>query len=394
MATEYHHGARPDEVNGSPLSVTTISTAVIGMVCTAMDADAATFPLDTPVLITDAKAAIAKAGIKGTLSSSLNAISGLVRCPVVVVRVTEGVDDAATTANVIGTVNANGKYTGMQALLTAESSLKVRPRILGVPGLDTQAVTTAMVTVAKKLRGFVYAMCDDCLTISDCLAYREDFGARELMLIWPDFSYFDTTAAATAKAQTVAIALGLRAQLDQQVGWHKTLSNVPVDNVTGITKDVFFQFLGDGGSDADLLNAQGITTLINRNGFRFWGSRTCDEAQFTFESYTRTAQVITESMGESLFEYADKPASAGLIRDVVDGFNRKLRQFKRDGYLIGGKAWFDPSLNTPDEMKNGKFQISYDYTPVPPFEQITLQQTFTDTYFADLATAVATTNNA
>lgn len=394
MPTEYHHGAKVDETSNSPLSVTTISTAIIGMVCTAEDADVATFPLDTPVLITDAKAAIAKAGTNGTLAPSLAAISDQVRCPVVVVRVAAGVDEAATSANVIGTVNAAGKYTGVQALLTAEAKLKVRPRILGAPGLDSQAVTTALVMVAKKLRSFVYASCDDCATISDCLAYREDFSARELMLIWPDFTRFDTATSSTATAMTVAIALGLRAQLDQQVGWHKTLSNVPVNNVTGISKDVFFQFLGDGGSDADLLNAAGVTTLINRNGFRFWGSRTCDDGQFIFESYARTAQVLAESIGESVFEFADKPASASLIRDIIDGVNRKLRQFVRDGMLIGGKAWFDPSVNTVDEMKNGKFRISYDYTPVPPFEQIGLAQTFTDTYFADLATAVATTNNA
>lgn len=392
MPTEYHHGARVDEANGSPLSITTVSTAVIGLVATAEDADATVFPLDTPVLITDAKGAIAKAGTGGTLAKSLSNIADQVRCPVVVVRVAEGVDDAATTSNVVGGTNASGMYTGMQALLTAEQKVKVRPRILGAPGLDTEAVTQALVTVAKKLRASAYAFCTDCDSIADCLTYREGFGARELMLIWPEFTQWDTATSTTLRAQTIAIALGLRAQLDQTVGWHKTLSNVPVNNVTGISKDVYFDFLGDGGSDADLLNAKGVTTLISRNGFRFWGSRTCDDGQFIFESYTRTAQVLADSIGESVFEYADKPASAGLIRDVVDSINRKIRVFVRDGQLIGGKAWFDQTLNTVDEMKNGKFRISYEYTPVPPFEQIGLTQTFTDTYFADLAAAVATTN--
>lgn len=388
MSTQYHHGAHVDEVSGSPLSATTVSTANIGMVVTASDADPAAFPLDTPVLVTDAKGMLAKSGDKGALSPSLSAISDHVRCPIVVVRVAEGVDSAATTSNIIGGTNTNGRYTGMQALLTAEKNLGVRPRILGVPGLDTAAVTQSMQTIAKKLKGFAYASCDQAESITDALTYREEFSARELMLIYPDFQRWDTATNKTARAETIAIALGLRAQLDQTVGWHKTISNVPVANVTGITKDVYFEFLGDGGSDADLLNAKGITTLINRSGFRFWGSRTCDDAQFIFESYTRTAQVLSDTIGEAMFAYTDKPVSAGLIRDVVDTADHRIRQLVRDGYLIGGRAWFDQGRNAIDDMKNGKFVISYDYTPVPPFEQITLTQTFTDEYFADLSRAV------
>ncbi len=56
----------------------------------------------------------------------------------------------------IGTT-VGSEYTGMQALLAAQQQLGVKPRILGAPGLDTEAVTTALVSVAQKLRAFVYA---------------------------------------------------------------------------------------------------------------------------------------------------------------------------------------------------------------------------------------------
>jgi phage tail sheath protein FI len=386
MATEYHHGATVEEVNAAGLSVKTVSTAVIGLVATGTDADAIAFPLNTAVLVTNPKSLIGKAGVVGTLAKALQHISDQVSCPVVVVRVAAGADDAQTSTNVIGGTSADGNYTGMQALLTAEAKLGVRPRILGCPGLDSHEVVTALATVAQKLRGFAYAYCDG-ETVADCLIYRQQFSARELMLIWPDFTYFDTTTSKTATALTIAVALGLRAQLDQTVGWHKTLSNVPVNGITGINKDVYFAFQ-QTGTDADLLNAQGITTLIGRNGYRFWGSRTCDDAQFIFESYTRTAQVLADSMAEAMFSYADKPVSPVLIREVIDGFNAKGAQFKRDGMLLGFRAYWNPDLNSTDEMKNGKFKISYEYTPVPPFEQIGLQQTFTDEFFADLSSAI------
>jgi phage tail sheath protein FI len=60
------------------------------MVCTASDADAATFPLNEPVLITNVQSAIAKAGKKGTLSASLQAIADQSKPVTVVVRVAEG----------------------------------------------------------------------------------------------------------------------------------------------------------------------------------------------------------------------------------------------------------------------------------------------------------------
>jgi phage tail sheath protein FI len=71
----------------------------------------------------------------------------------------------------------------------------------------------------------------------------------------------------------VAYALGLRALIDNEQGWHKSLSNVPVKNVLGIAKDVFWALQAED-SDANELNANEITTLIKRDGFRFWGNRT------------------------------------------------------------------------------------------------------------------------
>jgi phage tail sheath protein FI len=393
MSTAYHHGARIEETTDAPLSIKTVSTAVIGLVATALDADANVFPLDTPVLLTQAKDGIAKAGIKGTLASALQDIDNQVRCPVIVVRVAEGEDESATTANVIGTTNDQGRYTGLKALLTAEQRVGLRPRLIGAPGLDTEAVAQEVAITAKKLGAFAYVACHGCKTLTDAIAYRKQFSARELMLIWPDFTRFDTATKSTMTAKTIAVALGLRASIDQTTGWHKVISNVPVNGVSGISADVYFDYLTEA-TDADLLNEAGITTLINRGGFRFWGSRTCDDGDYIFESYTRTAQIVAATIGEGVFEYSDKPMHASLVRDLIESINDKLRSLTRDGYVLGARCWFDPGLNDKSNVKVGKLKLSYDFTPVPPLEDLTLRQTFTDVYIADLMTAITATNNA
>ncbi|WP_308419549.1 hypothetical protein [Chitinimonas koreensis] len=117
MPTDYHHGVRVTEIADGIRSIRVPSTAVVGIVCTAADADAATFPIDTPVLVTNMKAARAKAGTQGTLSKTLAAISSQCDPLMVVVRVTDSGTVATRNTAVIGGVNASGLFTGMQALL-------------------------------------------------------------------------------------------------------------------------------------------------------------------------------------------------------------------------------------------------------------------------------------
>ncbi|MEG6991556.1 phage tail sheath protein [Pseudomonas aeruginosa] len=388
MATDYHHGVRVVEINEGTRPIRTVATAVVGMVCTADDADATTFPLNKPVLLTDVLTASGKAGSAGTLARSLDAIADQASPVTVVVRVANGETAEETTSNIIGGVTAGGQYTGMKALLAAEAQLGVRPRILGVPGLDNLAVTTELAAVAEKMRAFAYANCWGCETVSEAIAYRQGFGARELMLIWPDFINWDTTANAEKPAAAVARALGLRAKLDEQVGWHKTLSNVSVAGVSGLSKDIYWD-LQNPATDAGLLNAEDVTTLIRRDGFRFWGSRTCStDPLFAFENYTRTAQVLADTMAEGHFWAVDKPMHASLVRDIVEGINAKFRELVRNGYLIGGECWYDPAANDATTLKAGKLYLDYDYTPVPPLENLLLRQRITDRYLVNFAAGV------
>ncbi|MEB0012578.1 phage tail sheath protein [Glaciimonas sp. Gout2] len=388
MADDYHHGVRVLEINDGTRPIRTISTAVIGLIATADDADPLAFPLDTPVLITNVIAALGKAGKTGTLRRTLDAIGLQTKPFTIVVRVAEGDDEAATTTNVIGTVTASGKYTGIKALLAAQGKLGIKPRILGAPGLDTQAVTNALVSVAQQLRGFVYASAWGCLTKEDAVAYRKDFGQRELMLIWPDFVSWDTAINAEASIPAVAYALGLRAKIDQTIGWHKTLSNMPVNGPTGISSDVFWD-LQDPATDAGYLNGKEVTTLINNGGFRFWGSRTCEVPEFFFfENYTRTAQVLADTIAEAHFTYVDKPLHPSLVKDLIESINAKFRDLKAQGYIIDGSAWYDEAFNSKDTLKAGKLAIDYDYTPVPPLENLVFQQRITDRYLADFASRI------
>ncbi|CAI1088953.1 Phage tail sheath protein [Serratia quinivorans] len=385
---DYHHGVRVLEINEGTRVISTVSTAIIGMVCTAEDADATLFPLNTPVLITDVLAASGKAGKNGTLARSLLAIAEQAKPVTVVVRVAEGKDEAETTSNIIGGADENGKYTGMKALLAAQAELGVKPRILGVPGHDNLEVATALAGICQQLRAFGYISAYGCKTVSEAIKYRAGFSQRELMLIWPDFVNWNTTTNNSDIAYATARALGLRAKIDQETGWHKTLSNVGVNGVSGISASVFWD-LQTVGTDADLLNQGCVTTLIRKDGFKFWGSRTCsDDPLFQFENYTRTAQVLADTMAEAHLWAVDRPVTPTLIRDMIDGIKAKFRELKSAGLIIDGDCWYDESANDKETLKAGKLFIDYDYTPVPPLEDLTLRQRITDRYLANFAASV------
>lgn len=185
-----------------------------------------------------------------------------------------------------------------------------------------------------------------------------------------------------------ADALHIRFPDGAVIEYEPETSALTVNGVTGISASVFWD-LQESGTDADLLNESGVTTLIRRDGFRFWGNRTCsDDPLFLFENYTRTAQVLADTMAEAHMWAVDKPITATLIRDIVDGINAKFRELKTNGYIVDATCWFSEESNDAETLKAGKLYIDYDYTPVPPLENLTLRQRITDKYLANLVTSV------
>lgn len=110
--------------------------SVIGLVLPSDDANATTFPLNTPVDINTGDPATLAALGTGPLYKAILRINSQLAdlqrsARAVVVRVATGADDDGTIANIIGDANAS---TGLYALLTAPQRLGVTPRLIGAPG--------------------------------------------------------------------------------------------------------------------------------------------------------------------------------------------------------------------------------------------------------------------
>lgn len=387
-----HHGITANEYTEGVRSISDISTAIIGMVCTAEDADAKVFPLNTPVFATSAYDLLAKAGTKGTLAKSLDAIVDQADAQVVIVRVADSKNTEELKANVIGTAEG-GNYTGLKALRRAKAVTGFTPKILGVPELDSQDVLTELVGVAQATRAFAYGSAGGNPDITEAGNYRKNFGQRELMLIDNEFMAFDPTTKKTETAATIARVLGARAKLDKNVGWHKSISNTEINGVSGLKFARSFDLL-DKNCDANTLNNKDVTTLIREDGFRIWGNRTCtNDSMMAFEVATRTAQIIQETIASAFMWALDKPMHPSLMEDIIMAINAKLAQYVNKGYILGARVFIDKTLNTSETVQAGQFTISYEFTWVPPLENMVFNQHVTDTFFVNLVDKVITFAN-
>lgn len=189
---------------------------------------------------------------------------------------------------------------------------------------------------------------------------------------------------------TIATVLALRAHLDEThpAGFAKSISNVPIPGILGIKNPRTWD-LEDPDTEVGFLNSKDVTSVIQHQGFRLWGNRTCSsEPEFAFEVAVRTAHFLLDTIIEGCFPFVDAPMTPTTVRDIIDSINAKLRQLVTGGYLIGASCWYNQDLNNPQELSQGKLYIDYDYTPVPVLENLQLSQRITDTYLIDFAQLV------
>ena len=191
----------------------------------------------------------------------------------------------------------------------------------------------------------------------------------------------------------IATALALRAHIDETdpASFTKSISNVAISTVDGISYPRTWD-LEDPDTEVGYLNANEVTSLIQHEGFRFWGNRTCsDDPRFAFETTTRTAQFLLDTIITGCFPFIDKPLTPILARDIIDSINAKLRQFVAKGWLIGASCWYNEEINNPQDLSQGIMYIDYDYTPVPTLENLFLNQRITDRYLVDFSKLIAQT---
>lgn len=384
------HGVEVIEIDAGPRPIKTVRSSVIGLVGTAPGADAARFPLNTPVLIAGKRTEAAGLGNTGTLAAAVDDIFDQAGALIVVVRVEEGADESETLSNIIGGIDAeSGQYLGVQAFLAAQSIVHVTPRILVAPGFsDNVNVVSNMVAIAERMRAIIVADGPN-TNDADAIAYRNQFGSARIYLVDPGVKVWDTENDQTVVRPASARVAGLIAKNDNENGFWWSPSNKEINGISGTARAIDFA-LGDSNARANLLNENEVATIIQENGFRLWGNRTCSsDPKWAFLSVRRTADMIHESLLQAHLWAVDRNITRTYLEDVLEGVNAYLRHLRSVGAIINGKAWADPELNTPDQIMQGKVYIDFDFSANYPAEHITFRSHLVNDYLLEILPATA-----
>ncbi|WP_434987184.1 phage tail sheath subtilisin-like domain-containing protein [Pseudomonas protegens] len=364
----FFHGVTVTNVDTGARTISLPSSSIIGLVDTFTEGPDFSAKANDLLLITNEREAIAAWGPDAAITKACKAIYQRAKAVIVACGVTKVQDAAQQTSAIIGGVLASGKRTGLQALLDGKSRFNAQPRLLVTPKhSSTQAVGTAMVTLADKLRGL--AILDGPNTTDEAaMEYAKNFGAKRAYLVDPGIQYWDTGESATVDAPASAWAAGLFAWTDNEYGFWASPSNKEFVGLTGTTRPI--EFLdGDETCRANLLNNANITTIIRDAGFRLWGNRTLSsDPKWAFVTRVRTMDIVMDAILYGHKWAVDRSITATYVKDVTEGLQAFMRDLKNQGAIINFEVYADTELNTASQLEQGKVYWNIRFTDVPPAE--------------------------
>ncbi len=386
----YQHGTRVSRVPEGTVSLSIFDQATVGIIGTAPTADAAVFPLDTPVLLTGDPAQLALLGVTGTLRSSIEnmiaAAGGSYIPRTAVVRVTAGIDAAATIANMVGSA---GSMTGWHAFKGARSELGFKPKIYMAPGFTSQRIAnganplvTAMAPWLERQRAMMLIGGPSTDT-DDAIEYAEDFGSMSLEIIDPRVMI----GATVLPAEPFVAGLGMRIIRDgdpetkKPAGFWVSWSNAEIGAITQTERMVSFDYT-DPDTESHLLNENGINTIIRDKGFRYWGGLSASsDGDWMFSNVVRTRYAIEEMVAQSFATIIDAPMTAPAVVEAISSLDEKLLDLKTTGAILGGSAFFLPAENSAGQLRRGQLRVEFDAEETPPIHGLTFGSRRNKKYF-------------
>ncbi|OLS63744.1 phage tail sheath subtilisin-like domain-containing protein [Pseudomonas putida] len=330
-------------------------------------------------------------GLVTRLSSGSIPVNGQVK-----IDYTHADPTKVTPADIIGAVSVAGQRTGLLAFQDSYSEFGFFPKIFIAPGFSTlNSVSVELIASATKIGGVAYIDAPIGTTVQQVIAGRGPAGAinfntssDRVRLCYPHVKVYD--AANGERLQPLSIrAAGLRAKVDNDNGYWWSSSNKELLGVIGLERPLTAR-IDDAGSEVNLLNENGITTVFNSfgTGLRLWGNRTAAWPTVThmrnFENVRRTKDIIDESIRYSSLQFVDQPITDSLIESITESVNQFMRKLIGDQALIGGECWYDPARNPQTELELGHMLFNYKLTVPLPFERGTFETEITGEYLVNL----------
>ncbi|NWF07934.1 phage tail sheath family protein [Pseudomonas salomonii] len=387
--TSRFHGVTVTLVDTGARTIALPSSSIIGLVDTFTPAPEFTAQPGDLVLLTRVSESLAAFGPDSAITRAATAIFTRAKAVILACGVAKVEDKALQTSAIIGGEKADGKRTGLQALLDGKSRFNAQPRLLVAPGHSaTQAVATAMDALATKLRAL--AIIDGPNTTDEAaMEYAKNFGSKRIYMVDPGVQQFDTVTSKTIDSPGSAWTAGMFAYTDAEYGFWASPSNKEFVGITGTTRPI--EFLdGDETCRANLLNNANIATIIRDDGYRLWGNRTLSsDAKWSFVTRVRTVDIVMDAILAGHKWAVDRSITKTYVSDVTEGLNAFMRDLKNQGAVINFEVYADTELNTATQLEQGKVYWNIRFTDVPPAENPNFRVEVTNQWLTEVLDTAA-----
>ena len=287
-----------------------------------------------------------------------------------------------TRADVVGGVDTlTGKETGMELVRHIYPKFGMVPGILLAPGWSQDAVVAAALQAKTEAINGVFdctayldiAADDNGATVySDAKTAKEAMGASSThaAVFWPMGAVGDKVYYLSA------LAAALTAYNDAANGDvpFESPSNKDLRITSTVLKDGT-EVMVDQQQANDALNANGIITAINVNGFKLWGNSTAAYPSTTdpkdrWLAVRRFFDWDGHNFICTYFQKVDKPGNPRLIQSIVDAQNIVGNGYVARDYCAGYRLAFNSAENPVTNLLNGHLTTHTYLAPYIPAEFI------------------------
>ena len=396
MPASFLHGVETIEITKGARTISTVKTAVVGIVGTAPieDVEEQYRTVNTPTLILSETEAVRyfgnhKAGF--TIPQALEAFFDQGAGIAIVINVYDPEKHENVEAVKIVDINGGidsvtGKRTGLKAFEDCYSLFGYYPKTIIAPVFcEDTAVVTEINTICNKIRAMGIVDAPVGATVQDVIKGRGPQGtinfntsSERIILCYPHLKVYDSTTD-SIKLQPYSQRLaGVIAAKDVEKGYHWSPSNTEIQGIVGVERQLT-SMINDPTSEVNTLNEAGVVTVFNSygSGLRTWGNRTAAYPSSThptnFINVRRTADILHESVEYAMLQFIDFPIDNGLIDSICETVNQFIRTLIGRGALIDGKCSFNSEKNPTTEIANGHLTFDIEFMPPTPAERITFE---------------------
>lgn len=296
-----------------------------------------------------------------------------------------------TTADIIGSVDAAGNYTGIELIERIYPKYRVVPTILIAPKYSTDAGVAAVMKskvtkINEVFRAIAIADLPASLTYSEAPEWKnsKNLVDENLIVCYPKVSLSGVQYhLSTQLASLMATVDG-----DNDDVPYVSPSNKNLQCDSSVLEDGTEQNLSL--PQANYLNSCGITTALNfSQGWVAWGNSTSAFPSSTdpidrFISIRRMMNWIANTLVTTYFAKVDAPMNRRLIETVMDSVAIWFNGLAAKGCILGGRIVFDSDDNPTTNLISGIVKFKIYVTPPPPAEQISFELEFDPDYFSTL----------